>query len=358
MKSDHVMYRVLIATAVAAASLLTAPSSASAGEARSVAVIVRPGDSLSRIATRYGVTVADLKRWNPEKVRRADLIRSGDVLLVRRATADDAPVAKPLPGETWEGYYSIRSGDTLGKIARRLDVDVEDLLRWNRLRAGQAIKAGHQLKYVKLGKRPPAESVGKPTEGTLVGAVHLGKGKGYRLRFPRNAFGLPRMVTTLRACAGQVAERFPGTADVLIGDLSKPAGGRFPPHQSHQSGRDADVGYYLAGNKQNVTMHRVWPHDLDYAKNWEMLRCLIDKEQVVRVFMDTAIQKAFGAWLVEQGIASKAHLERLFEFASPIPEAALIRHAPKHDTHIHVRIACQEGDAHCSEEEGDQVFKL
>jgi hypothetical protein len=147
----------------------------------------------------------------------------------------------------------------------------------------------------------------------------------------------------LRNCSRFVHTLFPGTADLLIGDLSRPGGGRFPPHESHQSGRDADAGYYLAGNIQNSTLHRVGVAGLDPAKTWMYMRCLIAPGDVVRMYVDRALQRGLVAYLERIGAESPESLARLFEVVGGA--SALIRHAPYHDTHLHVRFACPGGAA-------------
>ncbi len=335
--------------------------------ARGRTVVVRPGDTLSGIAARHKVTIEQLEAWNAGKIGKNGLIKAGDRLVVRHKQpavipgggpdeAKSATVRAAAEEPEWEGFYDIRPGDTLGRIAKRLGVTVAELEAWNGLRPGQPIKAGANLRYVRPGKRPPARSQGRPTAGRLMHGVHLGTGAGYRLRFPNNAFVIPRVRKTLRACAAQVKKRFPGTADILIGDISRPTGGHFPPHQSHQTGRDVDAGYYLTGNVQNVTMHRVWPHDLDYAKNWALLKCWLSRDRVVRVYMDTGIQKAMAEYVRKRKLASDETIDRLFEAVSRAPKRALVKHAPNHDTHVHVRFACDPEDSECHEEETDSVW--
>ena len=228
--------------AVLLVGLLVLPGTVKAtDEARSsaLAVVVRTGDTLAKIAARYDISVVDLRQWNPSKIGKADIIRTGAVLVVRSPGNKKVEPKRPKPHperqvvklvkqgkqEKWEGYYAIRGGDSLHKIAKRLKVSVDDLLRWNHLHPNQAIRAGDQLRYVKPGQRPKAHSNGRPTSGRLVSGIHLGKGRGYRLRFPKNAFGMPTMIRDIRRCADEVAKRFVGTADVLVGDLSRPGGG-------------------------------------------------------------------------------------------------------------------------------------
>jgi len=351
----HASYLALfVALAI---SVVSVGGSVRAKEAPSkrVEVMVKGGDTLLRIAARHGVTVEDLRSWNKGRIGKGDLIKIGDVLRVHTDAGYVAPVSHTPEGPQWEGYYDIKRGDTLGKVSKRLKVSIEDLMRWNKL-SGKVIKAGDVLAYRKIGERPSARSKGRPTSGRVSHATYLGTGKGYRLRFPKNAYGMPSVSKAIKACVKKVVAKHPGTADILVGDISRPTGGRFPPHQSHQSGRDADIGYYLGGNVQNVTMHRVGPKNVDHNKNWDLLECLVRDYRVVRVYMDKGIQKAMAKHLVAKKRISSVLAKRLF--AERGNRKALVRHAPLHDTHIHVRFACDAGDTDCKEESGDKVFRF
>ena len=341
-------------------------------------VVVKKGDTLGTIASRNGVKVTDLRRWNRGRIGKGDAIRAGATLIVKvpadkadpalvpgaKATDNAGNVTKKggvaaskpaeRPPNTWEDQVRVRRGDSLSRIAARIDVAVDDLLAWNRLTLKSKLRAGQTLTVYRAGTRPAPQSVGRPTAGALEYGLHLGEGPGYRLRFPKNAYAVEGVLKTLRACARRVRDAFPGTHDILIGDLSRPGGGRFAPHASHQSGRDADVGYYLASNLQNETMHRVKAADVDYAKTWAHLKCHLTTDRVSRVYMDRRIQIGMIEWLRKKKTVDDGQIQRLFEVEGG--EEALVRHAKEHDTHFHVRFACDAGQSGCVEEEGEEAF--
>ncbi len=99
---------------------------------------VRSGDNLWEIARRHNVAVADLQRWNRLK---GHSLRVGQTLAVQGGRAGGTPAAGKSPAAT---YYKVRSGDSLYAIAKRFDVDLQHLKRWNP-RLGSALKPGQVL---------------------------------------------------------------------------------------------------------------------------------------------------------------------------------------------------------------------
>ncbi|MBM4387735.1 MAG: penicillin-insensitive murein endopeptidase, partial [Deltaproteobacteria bacterium] len=82
---------------------------------------------------------------------------------------------------------------------------------------------------------------GLPTKGRLVNGVKLPpKGIGY-IHLSSASWGTDELIKILQYCLNRVVERYPGTADVVIGALSKEGGGRLKPHKSHRNGLDIDI---------------------------------------------------------------------------------------------------------------------
>lgn len=77
--------------------------------------VVRPGETLTAVAARYGVSVHDLVRWN--RLEDPNRLQVGQRLVVSPRT------------ET----YVVEPGDTLWSIAARFDTDVRRLAAWNGL---------------------------------------------------------------------------------------------------------------------------------------------------------------------------------------------------------------------------------
>jgi len=111
-------------------SLHLTGSSSSAAHTSTVRYTIRRGDNLSAVAHRYGVRVADLQRWNG--IHDPSHIQMGQVLAVHVREA----------GFT---SYTVRPGDSLGAIGRRYGCSVDDLVAWNQL-STTVIHPGQSLK--------------------------------------------------------------------------------------------------------------------------------------------------------------------------------------------------------------------
>ncbi|MBU8915078.1 LysM peptidoglycan-binding domain-containing protein [Bacillus sp. FJAT-29953] len=115
-----------------------------------------PGDSLSKIALKFGTTVSQLKSLNGLS---SDMIYAGQTLKVPGQSdaaqpsapavpAPPAPVTPP-PAATDVSDYVIKSGDTLGAIAAKFNITIQDLkalnnLTYDMIYAGQTLKVPGQ----------------------------------------------------------------------------------------------------------------------------------------------------------------------------------------------------------------------
>jgi membrane-bound lytic murein transglycosylase D len=99
---------------------------------------VKKGDTLSAIARRYGVAVTDLTLAN--KITTRTKLRIGQEVLVPMSGAKALPrtvmtasSASPKASPTIPAVYRVKRGDTLTSIARKFNVTVNDLKKWNKL---------------------------------------------------------------------------------------------------------------------------------------------------------------------------------------------------------------------------------
>jgi membrane-bound lytic murein transglycosylase D len=114
---------------------------------RGASHVVRRGETLTKIARRYGLSTATLKAWNGLTKGNVSV---GQRLIVRKLSnpkiAEVAPknqrvnASKQVTTDTIS--YRVQRGDTLYSIARRFDVDVVALKRWNKISGKRRLVAG------------------------------------------------------------------------------------------------------------------------------------------------------------------------------------------------------------------------
>ncbi|MFK7602105.1 LysM peptidoglycan-binding domain-containing protein [Deinococcus sp. SM5_A1] len=120
--------------------------------AASSTITVRSGDTLYKIATRAGLSVAQLKAANGLK---SDTIRVGQVLKLSRvavAVIPAAPARAPAAASS-AVIYTVQRGDFLSKIANKYNVSVGALQAANKL-GGTLITPGQRLKIPARGAAP------------------------------------------------------------------------------------------------------------------------------------------------------------------------------------------------------------
>lgn len=106
---------------------------------------VRRGDTLSTIARRYQISVADLQQANEIRTTR---IYPNQNLTIPNRTARALPrpsaAAVAATANTGPLVYRVRSGDTLSRIARQFGTTVASIKRLNRL-SSDRIQIGDRL---------------------------------------------------------------------------------------------------------------------------------------------------------------------------------------------------------------------
>mgnify|MGYP001035362814 CR=1 FL=1 len=176
-------------------------------------------------------------------------------------------------------------------------------------------------------------SIGTAHSGVLIAGVRMPEGPNWQLTNPGLAWGTKETVDALAHAIDAVAARFPDTPPLFIGDISAKRGGHLPPHVSHQSGRDADVGYYLTEPARPYTTATA--ANLDRARTWHLLRTLIVDSDVDLILVDTQIQRLLKAHALSIG-EDPAWLDQIFQVGGK-SSRPIIFHAKGHANHFHVR---------------------
>ncbi|MGC3892504.1 transglycosylase SLT domain-containing protein [Pseudomonas urmiensis] len=102
---------------------------------------VKRGDNLGSIAKANRVSVKDIQRWNRLSGNR---LKAGQVLALRGGNAPSAVGNRVASSKQRSTQYKVRKGDSLYLVAKRFNVEMQHLKRWNP-RSGHALKPGQTL---------------------------------------------------------------------------------------------------------------------------------------------------------------------------------------------------------------------
>lgn len=104
---------------------------------------VAPGETLTAISRRYGVTIAELTEWNR---LTSTTVETGQILVIRRSVQnvqEPAPATTPaVEGDSTRAiaeaaapsaYYVVKRGDALGRIAEQFGISIVELRELNKL---------------------------------------------------------------------------------------------------------------------------------------------------------------------------------------------------------------------------------
>lgn len=192
-------------------------------------------------------------------------------------------------------------------------------------------------------------TVGHPNDGWQLRAKRLKKSKYIQIKegSEEHEYGHPALVLMLGRSAKEIAKSAPGSV-MLVGDLSTKHGGPLAGHHSHQSGRDADVGFYvLDPDGKPVTLDHfvVFGGDgkavdgsgysFDDRRNWLLVQSWVRDARagLSHIFVSRPLRRRLLAYAESQP-----------KFKRYVPQAVALLKQPEdaepHDDHFHVRVSC------------------
>ncbi len=203
-----------------------------------------------------------------------------------------------------------------------------------------------------------SRSVGAPDHGRLEGAAPLEDSEHYvRLASPGVQWGTEELVGSLRRSAERLQREEDGPR-LLVGSLSARGGGRLRPHESHQSGRDADVSIFVTDDQgEPIAATRFVELDrrtgcgrderrtvcIDPRRTFLFLVALIrDPVTRIRFVLIAGDLRQLVLAAGRRTDVSPEEMRRVEEIT------ALRRGSASHRSHLHIRIQCPEDDAGCS----------
>ena len=174
-------------------------------------------------------------------------------------------------------------------------------------------------------------SVGFADQGRLINAARMPQDDSFVCQRPELAYGTQETVEALTLAFRAVHKQFPASAPARLSHIGLADGGFLRPHRSHQSGRDADIGFFYKGDVAPGARARR-EKLIDPARNWALLRALVTQTDVQVILVDRGIQKVLRAQALGAG-EDPDFVSGLFGGGSH----ALIQHARHHKDHFHVR---------------------
>lgn len=191
-------------------------------------------------------------------------------------------------------------------------------------------------------------SVGAPNSGYQIRAKKLSDTPHLVVKnsSTKYRYGHPALVLMLRRSARELSRSGKGIT-MLVGDLSREEGGALFGHRSHQSGRDADVGFYALdsrGNSVKLTEFVKFEANgysadgalrFDDYRNWLLVQAWVTDRRagISHIFVSHGLRARLLAY-AQTRPAFRKHIPAATELLKQ-PE-----HGEPHDDHFHVRIAC------------------
>lgn len=140
------------------------------------------GDNLGSIAEKFDVSISDIQLWN--NVRGSRII-AGETLIIysnKKAQAVASSSKKPTETSSYvakkvgdKNIYEVQSGDNLGAISSKFNVQIKDLMSWNNLKDSR-IYVGQKLEIYNGTKTNSSSSIpkGKKQYYTIRNGDNLG----------------------------------------------------------------------------------------------------------------------------------------------------------------------------------------
>ncbi|MBX7080399.1 MAG: penicillin-insensitive murein endopeptidase [Nannocystaceae bacterium] len=310
---------------------------------------LRPRDSIARVAARYGVSATALRRWN-----RLD---AGEEPASHRRTL--AVLSDRTPPPPRRIAYVVQAGEDWDDVAAKLRLSAR-ALRASAPRRTTLAAGSHVLAWIDPLEGPSFEpdapdidaamdiaaggrSVGLPQRGRLEQGVRLPDSPLWTQMHPTRAFGSSHTIETVRRAFAILRNDIGYRGGVTIGALSRPHGGRFPPHRSHQSGRDIDVRLPLRPGLEDVRHPRA--DDIDWYAAWAIIDAFLRTGEVEAIFLELGRHEKLYTAARALGV-ERERLHGLLRWGNWNGDV-VVRHSDGHDTHVHIRIRCGADEPRC-----------
>ncbi len=251
------------------------------------------------------------------------------------------PFANPTPAESATlaaARPAVRQGSFITdhtNAPSRASPDGESFAHVTTVEARVASVNDFAREFAPDAVRVGSASLGSPNRGFLVNGVQMPDGPYWRVLDRDRAWGTAETITSLLNAIGRVHAAFPDSPALYVGNISAEDGGYLRPHHSHQSGRDADLGYYYFEGSRWYA--RVNARNLDRPRTWALVKALLSDPNVEDLFMDRFVQNLLRSYAKQVG-EDPEFVAGAFD--GGLGQEKRVFHAWGHLTHMHVRFRC------------------
>lgn len=327
--------------------------------------LVGPRETLQDISARYGTDPGRVREWNPKalaKTGKRRFLVEGDELRVKATRVP--PPREPIeysaePGDTWEtvavdhrvdvsdlkAYNDGSSEDSMAELetGRTITVWIDPAIQWTVNR-----KPGPEIDPAWLDIPQGALSHGHPNRGRITGEPCLLPDipQLYTRRFERIAHGSSHAIELIVRAFANFRRDTGYEGEFIVGSISRPHGRRFPPHRSHQTGRDVDIRLPML--PWFPTAINPPAEQIDWRAVWGLIDAFLATGGVEMIFLDHKLQRPLYYAALSMG-ASVEELDQIISWPRRDGNKGkqLIRHSAGHEGHIHVRLRCGPDEPQC-----------
>jgi penicillin-insensitive murein endopeptidase len=200
-------------------------------------------------------------------------------------------------------------------------------------------------------------SVGRTNRGYIIDAAKIpDEGPGWTTRevwkARNNRYGTDELIELVEAVGKRMHKRDPDVRLVVADISSRSGGGAFAFHRSHQSGRDADLLYYMRDkdgkpfepDAMHVFDRRGRAKDgsgitIDVPRTWQLVKDLVTAPEATVQFV--FMYEPIAEMLID-------HAKKIGEPPDVIAKVRIALKQPgdsaRHDDHLHVRVYCSPTD--------------
>ena len=213
----------------------------------------------------------------------------------------------------------------------------------------------------------PPQAVGFVDRGHLMNATYLPlKGRGFVTKGSEShtekdlekakVWGTTLLVDAFQWMAAILDQRFPGRPPLVVGDLSRKAGGflgifdfkhnKWTGHKSHQNGSDLDVGYPTTIDSGSKTLPSFLINGqinsvIDIERFWASVLVLNSHPDFLVLFVTTEIKKSMCKIVKDSGVPMSSMKDPAFIALNRMQEWE------GHESHFHIRYQCPDTSPRC-----------